>query len=744
MTKDADLPIHRCTDQSVHLANVSALQRFQILDSAPESAFDHVVEIASRIFSVPIALVSLLDLNRQWFKARVGLDLCETSLDVSFCTYAVQQDDVMVIHDATKDVRFADNEFVTAPDGIRFYAGAPLRTSDGFVVGTLCLVDSVPHQNFGPEDRALLSKMATLVVDLMEGRASHQDSLDANNKLEDFTSASLDIFWETDTEHRFVRVSSETMFGGSADAHRWDDALNSMVGRKRWDILEADTTLEPWRSHLQFLEKRQPFRDLRYAKEFGGKIMHFSVSGRPVFDTAGTFLGYRGATQNVTEQEEARLEAERLANSDPLTGLANRRRWNTALSTCLNEETVPQSGILVFDVDRFKDINDALGHAIGDRLLVEIATRIVNCSANTSLAARLGGDEFALLIKGKDVDTVRSADCILQAMKEPFEIDGHNLHVELSIGIKLIGQDEHDCDRAMVDADLALRIAKQRGRRRHVVYDPTMRKENDSRITLTGQFERALQNEEFELHYQPQMRLSNNTIVGVESLLRWNHPERGLLTPNQFLNALETSAFDIPAGQQVIDLACRQASAWQDLGMPVRVGINVSASQLYGDNLPKVLNDAMIRHGTAATLIEVEVTERVALGNIEKITSVLEAIRELGVTIAFDDFGTGFASLSSLMQFPLDRVKVDQRFITDLHKNPANARLTSGLIRLCHSLGFEVIAEGVEQHEHETFLRKQNCDEVQGFLYSKPVSAQQVTNLLMANRQKKEQIKHTG
>ncbi len=744
MTPENNVPIHLDPNRAFHLENVSALQRFKILDSAPEAAFDHIVEIASRVFSVPIVLVSLIDLNRQWFKAKVGLDLCETNLDVSFCTYAVRQHDVMVIPDATKDIRFANNELVKAPDGIRFYAGAPLRTTDGFVVGTLCLVDGVPHLDFGQEDRALLAKLAVLVVDLMEGRASHQASLEAKSKLEDFTTASLDIFWETDVEHRFTRLSSETMLGVSASANPWDAGLESMVGHKRWDILNVDTTREPWRSHLQLLDARKPFRDLRYAKEFDGKLMHFSVSGRPVFDKDGTFLGYRGATQNVTEQEQSRLEAERLANSDPLTGLANRRCWNTALRDRLNVDKVPPTGILLFDVDRFKDINDALGHAVGDRLLIDIAKRIVNCSVKTSLAARLGGDEFALLIEGTNEETVRSADCILQAMTRPFEIDGHNLHVELSIGIKLVGPQEHECDRIMVDADLALRTAKLQGRRRHVVYDPSMRKENDSRITLTAQFERALQNNEFELHFQPQMRLSNDTIVGVESLLRWNHPERGLLYPNQFLNALETSAFDIPAGQQVIDLACKQARIWQDLGTPVRVGINVSASQLYGDNLPKVLDDAMTRHGTAATMIEVEVTERVALGNVEKITSVLEAIRELGITIAFDDFGTGFASLSSLMQFPLDRVKVDQRFITDLHKNPANTRLTSGLIRLCHSLGFEVIAEGVEKHAHETFLRKQNCDEVQGYLYSKPVGARQTTDFLIKGKRAQEKRKQTG
>ncbi|WP_227268448.1 sensor domain-containing phosphodiesterase [Roseobacter weihaiensis] len=748
MVNDDDLPVHRCADQTRHLSNVSALQRFQILDTAPESAFDHIVEIASRIFSVPIVLVSLIDLNRQWFKARVGLEACETNLDVSFCAYAVNQDDVMVVYDATKDERFADNELVTAPGGIRFYAGAPLRTSDGFVVGTLCLVDTVVHHEFVAEDRVLLSKMASLVVDVMEGRASQRTSAEAKKKLEDFTSAALDVFWETDTSHRFTHFASQKLTGLHQSLDQENDevdaAMKRMIGRTRWEMLDADVRSEPWRSHIQTLDARLPFRDMRYSTEVGGKTLHLSTSGRPVFDEQGAFVGYRGATHDVTQQEEARLEALKLANSDPLTGLANRRCWNAALESRLAPEVVPPTGVLLFDVDRFKDINDAMGHAVGDSLLVEIAKRIVNCASQAWLAARLGGDEFALLVDGGYQDSIRAADCIVKAMEHPFEIGGHNLHVELSIGIRVLGAEKHDGERTMVDADLALRLAKKRGRHRHVTYDPSMRVENDHRIVLMGEFERALQNDEFKLYYQPQLRLSNDVVVGMEGLLRWDHPERGLLSPEHFLNALETSAFDISVGRRVIDLACRQASLWRDLGTPVRVGINVSASQLYGDNLPKVLKEAMQRHQTTASLIEVEVTERVALGNSEKIQAVLEAINAMGVTIAFDDFGTGFASLCSLMQFPLDRVKIDRRFVMDLAVNPSNARLTSGLVRLCHSLGFEVIAEGVEAPEHETFLREQNCDEVQGFFYSRPLCASEATDFLVERASPSGRSKLTG
>lgn len=735
MGRDKELSVCGYNDRAHHLANVAALQQFDILDSAPEAVFDHIVEIAARVFSVPTALVSLIDFDRQWFKARVGMQACETSLEVSFCKHAVLQDKVFVINDATKDDRFAENALVTSPGGIRFYAGAPLITSDGFAVGTLCIIDSVAHSHFGNDDRTLLKKIAALVVDVMEGRASRVAIVEANKKLEDFTSASLDIFWETDRSHRFTQITSQTL-NDIQDC--WDrndievqEAIERMIGCTRWEILGVDVTQEPWQSHLQTLEARHAFRDMRYSMTIGEETVHLSASGRPVYDETGSFIGYRGATHNVTGQERARLDALQLANSDPLTGLANRRFWNAALEGRLKSDRVPPTGILLLDVDRFKDINDALGHAVGDALLVEIAKRIVDCSECRWLTARLGGDEFAVLIKGDEHAVIRSANCIVASMERPIEVGGHTVQVELSIGIKIIDQTGCDAQQAMVDADLALRSAKTLGRNRHVLFEPPMRAENDNRIQITSQLEGALQNGEFELYYQPQLRLSNRAVVGMEALLRWNHPVRGLLAPDEFLTALETSSFDIPIGRYVIASACKQARHWQDLGIPVRIGINVSASQLYGDDLPSTLHEEMTRYGTAATLLEIEVTERVALGNVEKIRSVLERINAMGVTIAFDDFGTGFASLCSLMQFPLDRVKIDRRFVTDVTTDTSSAKLTSGLVHLCHSLGFEVIAEGVETLEHEAFLRTQNCDEVQGFLYSRPLDAAHATNFLM-------------
>lgn len=725
------LPIHACTDRSTHLENVEALRRFKVLDTAPDSAYDHIVDIAARVFQVPIVLVSLIDLDRQWFKARVGLDACETSLDVSFCTYAVKKNEVMVVKDATLDDRFKANPLVAGEPGIRFYAGAPLRTHDGFSIGTLCLVDTKANHAFSEADCLLLSQMASLVVDFMEGRASQKQSIEAQKKLDDFTSASLDVFWETDEEHRFThfasRSSSDDFVGNGGDGDAFNTLLSDMLGRTRWEVLKVDLTQEPWPAHLATLKAQKPFRDLRYSVQLSNETRYFSVSGKPIFDDTGQFKGYRGATNDVTLQEKARLNAEHLANSDALTGLANRRHWNFEIQKRLKNQRSKPSAILLLDVDRFKDINDALGHAVGDALLIEIAKRIVNCLNDACLAARLGGDEFAVLVEG---DPRQAARCVISAMREQMELGDQQLGIEVSLGVREIAGGYTSVDDLMIEADLALRTAKEAGRNRFVVFDRAMRTENDNRISIITQLDRAITHDEFELFYQPQISLNDNRIVGMEALLRWEHPENGMMLPSEFLSALENSSFDITVGRRVIDLACEQVAEWQMNGTPVRVSFNVSSSQLYGDNLAQVLAAAIERHNALPSLLEVEITERVALGNVEKIKWVLDQLKEMGLSIAFDDFGTGYASLCSLLQFPIDRVKIDRGFVFDMSQNRLSAQLTSGLINLCHSLELEVIAEGVETEEHAALLSAQGCDEAQGYYFGKPVNKMQATQLL--------------
>lgn len=714
-------------------AAVAALHRLRILDSDPESAFDRIVKIASRAFGVRTVLISLLDLDRQWFKARVGTTARQTDLNVSFCRHAVREHRVMVVPDATRDARFRDNPLVTAPEGIRFYAGAPLVLGDGHAVGTLCLIDPAPRHAFSAEDAAVLEEMAALVVELLEGRSHKIAMEEAKAKLEDFTSSALDIFWETDAADRFTHIAVNTE-GADPDEAAWAARIRStMLGRTRLEIEGADPEVEPWATYAALIAARRPLRDLRYAKQIPNGTIHLSVSGKPTFDAAGNFMGYRGATHDVTAQEEARLEALRLAHSDALTDLANRRRWNDVLEGALNGRDANPASVLLLDVDRFKDFNDALGYASGDSILVGLARRLEVCASAAQAVARLGGDEFAILVPGSIEKAKDVADCVLTAMARPIVIEGQTLQVQVSIGIKSVldGETSHD---VMLGADLALRAAKDEGRARCITFEPIMRADTDRRVALISQFSRALEANEFELHYQPQLRLSDGAIIGMEALLRWRHPERGLLTPFHFLDALETSSFEIGVGRFVIEEACRQASAWRRLGQDVQVGVNVSAGQVYGDDLSRRFAEAGARHGLPLDLIEAEVTERVALGDAQRVCRVLGAIRELGVLIAFDDFGTGYASLSSLTRYPIDRVKIDRSFVSDIGRSGQNARLTASLLRMCQGLNLRVIAEGVEAQDQEAFLRLHRCDEVQGYYYARPMGAEEATSFLRTHR----------
>lgn len=708
------------------LDSVSALKRLRILDSAPEDAFDHIVKIASRVFDVPTVLVSLIDLNRQWFKARVGLDICETDLDVSICRHAVKSHEVMVVKDATTDPRFKSNPFVAAEGGIRFYAGAPLRLQGGVNVGTLCLIDNKPREEFGEDDRRTLEEMARLVVELMEGRAKAQDVMAARLKLQDFTSIAVDIFWETDARHRFSEISfNDGAYDCPDMAMKARKDIEAMIGFTFLEVEAQDETREPWANFGRTLQALQPFKNFRFKRHVNGSTRHYLASGKPVF-VDQKFVGYRGVTQDVTAEETARLDAIRLANVDTLTELANRRNWNATLKSSVARKERRPDHVLLLDVDRFKDVNDALGHAAGDHLLVVLSQRLRACAGDARLIARLGGDEFAILIPGDGTPVEEVANCIMRTMCAPIEFEGQTLRIGVSIGINSTSNYSDTSD-IMLGADLALRSAKEAGRGQWAMFEDAMREQTDRRVNLISQLSRAIDKQEFELFYQPQIQMINGNISGMEALLRWQHPEKGLLTPDYFLEAIETSSAETDIGRVIIDQACAQTKRWLQDGLTLRTGINVSAGQLYGDNLVSCVADALSRHAIPPNSIEVEITERVALGDLDRVSFVLDGLREIGVSIAFDDFGTGFASLSSLAKFPLDRVKIDRSFISGVGQDHQKTSLTESLISMCQNLNLAVIAEGVENEAQEAFLRENGCDEVQGFFYGRPMSAAAAT-----------------
>jgi diguanylate cyclase (GGDEF)-like protein len=467
----------------------------------------------------------------------------------------------------------------------------------------------------------------------------------------------------------------------------------------------------------------------------GGKLLTLSISGKPIFDPDGTFLGYRGVARDVTAEEVARRHIEHLANHDHLTGLANRAAFEHGLRSAIEaaDAGMRRSSVLLLDLDNFKDINDTRGHSAGDAMLVEVAQRLKALVGPQALVARLGGDEFAvLLMESSEDEASRSVACgVIEALARPFSIGADTIQGGCSVGIVRIPDDGLTPTQIMGNADLALYEAKTAGRRRYRFFDAAMRLSVDARREVLDEFGRAIEAGELELYYQPQVRTVDRTIVGFEALMRWNHPQRGLLLPGAFRPALEDSRLAVRAGRWVAETAARQLRAWRDAGLPpVRMAINLSQAQFREDDLPGLVRGVMISHDIDPALIELEVTENILLDEVIDIAEPLKALAALGVSIALDDFGTGYASLSHLRRFPINRIKIDRQFVRDIGRRADGATIAQAIVALGTSLGLGVTAEGIETQEQELFLRLSGCDEVQGYFYARPMPADQATAYL--------------
>ncbi len=708
-------------------ARQRVLAELEILDTDPEPQFEAVVALLGDLFAVPVVLFSLHDGDRQWHKARIGMPDHEMRVQDSLCRHVIDADrNPVIVPDTRLDPRFRDNPNVTGPNGARFYAGTPVALSSGVEVGTLCVLDSEPREGFGEREGAQLAAAAALIAHLLEERLAARREHRSATRLEDFTSAASSIFWETDRDDRFSFLT----FGSSVAEPDLAEAIRErMMGQTRAASAEADTMCEPWRSHVARIKARKPFRNFVYRKDLpdGETTVYLLVNGQPRYDEDGAFLGYRGVTQDVTAFEIARQRAERLANADTLTGIANRHCWHDALAA-LASQPDRTCALVVLDHDRFKDINDQLGHAAGDAVLTATADRLRANLRDGDLVARLGGDEFALLLN--DLSTSEAVapilDRLLGLLAAPVEFGGRSLHPRTSAGVAFWPADASDrqCapepEAVMLAADLALYSAKAHTPGGFVVYTPEMREAVEAERRLRQDLKRAVERGEFRLHYQPQIDLRTGRTAGFEALLRWQHPEDGLLAPGAFLPLLEESSLDETVGRWVVEEAARQAGAWRRDGQVLRMGINVSARMARSPALVALVGRVIEENDLEPWQIEIEVTERVVISGDPRVAGNMAALRDTGVSIAFDDFGTGYASLSTLRDFPLDRVKIDRSFVSDVGANPAAVAITRGLVSICRDLGLATTAEGVEDPRHEAFLQLHGCDEAQGYHYGRP------------------------
>jgi len=433
----------------------------------------------------------------------------------------------------------------------------------------------------------------------------------------------------------------------------------------------------------------------------------------------------------------AKAYQDRLANYDALTGLPNRRAFLERLERALRRARAGSEPCCIFQLglDRFKQINDTLGNAVGDAILRGVAERLervvrpgdllgVPATGEAGTLSRIAGDEFSLLLPG--VGSVergaRVAQRILASVAEPFSIDGKELFVTSSIGIALFPDDGEALETLLGNAGIAMSHAKQERANTYRFYSPSLNAESAERLDLEGRLRRALEREELLLHYQPKVDIRTGRVVGAEALMRWQHPELGLVPPGKFIPVAEDSGLMAPMGEWALRAACRQATAWHAAGLPeVRISVNVSSLQFRSDALPGIVASALEESGLEPKYLVLELTESVIMENPESASRMLQQIKRMGLGLSIDDFGTGYSSLSYLKRFPLDELKIDRSFVKGVPHDADDAAIVSAIIGMAHGLGLVVVAEGVETREQLAFLEERGCEEFQGFLFSRAV-----------------------
>jgi diguanylate cyclase (GGDEF)-like protein/PAS domain S-box-containing protein len=477
------------------------------------------------------------------------------------------------------------------------------------------------------------------------------------------------------------------------------------------------------------LEHSTSFSGSLELRKADGTLFWVEVTGR-LLDTAKPETGSVWIFTDISERKDAEARARFLAYHDTLTGLPNRALAQDRLLQAVNaaEREGTKIALLLVDLDRFKNINDTLGHSAGDLLLIEVAKRMKACLRETDTISRQGGDEFLILLP--DLTVTDACITILAkltgSLSAPFQIENTELGTTVSVGIAVYPDDGTDLETLLKKADTALYRAKDAGRNTYRFFNESMNDEVLEQLAMHADLCRALDSNQFELHYQPQIEIASGALVGAEALLRWNHPVTGSIPPARFIPLAEESGLILPIGEWVLHEACREAAKWQRKGLAeVPVAVNLSALQFKHGDIEDTVSKALEASGLDPTLLELEITESVLIQETEKVLATVVRLKHMGVKLSIDDFGTGYSSLAYIKSFKVDKLKIDKSFIRDLANDPENAAIVRAIVHMARSLGLRTIAEGVEDEHSLHHLRLYHCDEAQGFLLSRPIPAAQ-------------------
>lgn len=706
----------RCPSQIAdEKGRLAALDDYALSAGQGLSALDPIVEIAIRMFDVPAAAVNIIGSDHVFLASSKGIGEYDARREVSFCAHAITQDDVMVVEDAQLDPRFHDNPLVQ--DGfIRFYAGVPLRTPEGHALGALCILDSSAHAQFGAQDRTRLKELARLASDQLELRRLEIAAAAEPSRFEASAATS---------------PNAVICFDPQSCISAWNDAASAMFGHDASDIVGA---------HLDRLVAEEDRPRVHTGIE---KVLAGASPGNIATELAalrrdgsrfpvelywsrwyeGDQMHFGATIRDMTVQRRERDALYHLANFDSLTGLPNRHllHEHTAKAMAAGQALA----LMVIGLDGFKDVNDTLGHVAGDIVLQTMTQRLLGAVPPATILARVGGDEFAALLADVS-DPLRVAAVardVIATVAEPIIADEHEVRVTASCGMAIAPDHGDTVEELITSADLALFQAKSSGRGRACLFIPALRAEAVARRMYEAELHRAEERAEFRLFYQPQVRLRDGALTGAEALIRWQHPTRGLLSPVAFLPALEQGTLAARVGTWVLNTACAQAAVWRRQQSDFRISVNLFGAQFRADTLVATVREALATSGLPPQALELEITENIILDQQDVVLDQLRELRQLGVELSFDDFGTGFASLNLLRTYPVTLIKIDKSFTQSVRSSPQDRAIVLSILNLAGQLGLDVVAEGIETREDGVFLRDHGCAKGQGYYFGKPVPA---------------------
>jgi len=760
---------------------LAALQRLGILDTPPEERFERLTRIAKHYYGVKTALFSVLDAERQWFKSRQGLDATETPRSIAFCDYAIQQDKILLVEDAAKDPRFRNNPLVTGKPHIRFYAGMPVREPSGFKIGTLCIIDDTPKK-FSEIDLDVLRSLASIIEDELErsyltsadheyvsvshlSRAIHRAQnvfLTSDNERAAFELMLNDLLSLTGSQFGFIgevlhrgdqtpylKIGAITNIAWSPETQALYqeverrgmtfDKLDNLLGKPMVTgevIVSNDLGSDPRRGGLPsghppisayigvpvFSGDKQ-IGLIGLANRLDGYKAKLAEELEPLMQTVGNLIERKRLYQ---EKREHQKSLEQAANYDALTGLPNRRRLTELFEQELFEANQRNGLVSVcfIDLDGFKEINDEHGHAVGDALLRSVAEKLLRSVRAHDVVARLGGDEFVAILR--DVDDERVYSRLLESIRQPISYKHHVLQLSGSMGVTVYPEDDSDTDQLLRHADQAMYAAKEAGKNNYTLFDLDSHLSRKERIKVIEQIGDAIELDQLELYYQPKINFSKQSVEGFEALIRWNHPEGGLMGPGHFLEHIEYTEYAGKVGNFVLREAVRVLKNFHQKQLPYTLSVNLSPSHFLGtgfrDDLAQALDGCP---GDIRSHLILEILETTALDDTNRVFEILGTCRELGVDISLDDFGTGYSSLDLFRRLAAQEIKIDRSFVFDMLDNPDSDMIVSAIISLSKSFRRRLVAEGIESAAVESKLVELGCDLGQGFFYSKPLPLEQ-------------------